>query len=50
MTILSAYQVLAHTHKAQGKIINTWEGTILSDTAFDSHVDRKKIDSRKKKQ
>jgi len=42
MNILSTYQVLAHTYKAQGKIINTWEGTILSNIGFDSHVDRKK--------
>lgn len=50
MNILSAYQVLVHSlHKAQGEIINIWKGTFLSDIGFESHVNRKKVDSRKKK-
>lgn len=42
MTILSAYQLLVHTlPTAQGEINHIWKGTILSDTGFESHVDRK---------
>ena len=49
MNILSAYQALVCTlHKTQGKIINIWKGTILSDTGFETNLDRE-IDYRKKK-
>ena len=49
MNILSACQVLVHTlHKAQGKVSTIHNGTILTDSDFESHVDRK-IDLRKMK-
>lgn len=49
MNILSACQISVHIlHKAQRKIIIIWNGTILSDSGFESHVDRK-IDLRKNK-